>query len=65
MEIKRGARLCPGGLFLLPKQNPLGVFPEKPVPVPKAPGLGETRPNPSSALARGCNGFIEKKFTLL
>lgn len=42
-----------GGLFLLPKQNRLGVFPEKPVPAPKAPRVEETRPNPFYSLCQG------------
>lgn len=65
----RGSRTgrpnIPGGPFLLPKQNHLEVFPEKPVPAPEAPRLQETRPNPFTALARGVNGFIGKKFALL
>nr|ANA76511.1 MYCNsPEP [Homo sapiens] len=55
----------PGGLFLLPKQNHLWVFPEKPVPAPKASWLEETRPNPFAALTGGSNGFCEKKFPRL
>uniref|UniRef100_A0A8C7B466 Uncharacterized protein n=1 Tax=Neovison vison TaxID=452646 RepID=A0A8C7B466_NEOVI len=55
-----------GGLLLLPKQNHLGVFPEKPVPASKAPRVEETRPNPFYSLCQGgCNGFIGKKFALL
>uniref|UniRef100_A0A452VFS2 Uncharacterized protein n=1 Tax=Ursus maritimus TaxID=29073 RepID=A0A452VFS2_URSMA len=46
-----------GGLFLLPKQNRLGVFPEKPVPAPKAPRVEETRPNPFYSLCQGGLGF--------
>uniref|UniRef100_A0A8C0YVG2 Uncharacterized protein n=3 Tax=Canis lupus TaxID=9612 RepID=A0A8C0YVG2_CANLF len=47
-----------GGLLLLPKQNHLGVFPEKPVPAPKAPRVEETRPNPFYSLCRGGGGGV-------
>lgn len=47
------ARISPGGLFQLPKQKHLGVFPEKLAPAPKAPQLEETRPNPFRAFAQG------------
>uniref|UniRef100_A0A8D2KGH1 Uncharacterized protein n=1 Tax=Urocitellus parryii TaxID=9999 RepID=A0A8D2KGH1_UROPR len=55
----------PGGLFMLPKQNHLGVFPEKPVQPVRHPGWRRPALILLQPLQGKSNGFSEKKFALL